>query len=241
MKALTILVVSLSLMGLTHAQPKYNTGNKLYPSLQAYLQNAEKDFKTIPKERKEQLQKVALYINTKLNTEKKVSLLFICTHNSRRSHMGQLWATAAAEYYGIIGVNNYSGGTEMTAFNERAVKSMVKAGFVITKTTEDANPKYASKYGEGLPEIISFSKKYTDEPNPTSNYAAIMTCSQADKNCPIVYGATARILVPYDDPKEADGKPNETQIYDERCKQIATEILYTFSLLKLKNNPNALQ
>ncbi len=232
MRLLTALILCFCLIGITHAQPKKNTGNKLYPSIQTYLQNAEKNFNIIPKERKEQLQKIALYITTNLKTEKKANLLFICTHNSRRSHMGQLWATAAAEYYGITGISNYSGGTEMTAFNERAVKALVKAGFVITKKTEDANAKYESKYGETLPVIISFSKKYTDEPNPTSNFAAIMTCSQADKNCPIVYGATTRIAVPYDDPKEADGKPNETETYDERVKQIATEVLYAFSLVK---------
>jgi arsenate reductase len=234
MRLLTALTLCFCLIGVTQAQPKKSIGNKLYPTIQAYLQNAEKDFNTIPKERKEQLQKIALYITTKLKTEKKANLLFICTHNSRRSHMGQLWASAAAEYYGIKGISNYSGGTEMTAFNERAVKALVKAGFVITKTTEDTNPKYESKYGETLPVIISFSKKYTEVPNPTSNFAAIMTCSQADKNCPIVYGAAARIAVPYDDPKEADGKPNETATYDERTKQIATEILYAFSLVKAR-------
>jgi len=196
------------------------------------LQDAEKSFNSIPKQRKVQLKKLATYLNIQLGTSKTASLIFICTHNSRRSHMGQLWASAAAEYYGIKGISNYSGGTENTAFNHRAVNALVKAGFVITKTTEDTNPKYAVTYGEGLPTSIAFSKKYTDEPNPTSSFAAIMTCSQADASCPVVFGATARIAIPYDDPKEADGKPNETQTYDERCKQIATEILYAFSLIK---------
>ena len=68
--------------------------------------------------------------------------------------------------------------------------------------------------------------------NPTSNFAAIMTCSHADKNCPIVQGASIKISTPYEDPKDADGKPNETEVYNERCKQIATEVLYAFSLVK---------
>jgi arsenate reductase len=234
MKTIATLIIGLFLFGTTYSQSKSSTATKLFPALQSYLQNTEKAFNTIPKERKEQLKKLATYVNTKLRVEKKVSLVFICTHNSRRSHMGQLWATAAAEYYGITGVNNFSGGTENTAFNPRAVNALVKAGFVITKTAEDANPKYAVTYGEGLPATIAFSKKYTDAPNPTTNFGAIMTCSQADASCPVVFGATTRISLPYNDPKEADGKPSETETYDERTKQIATEILYAFSLVKLK-------
>lgn len=205
---------------------------KLYPTLQSYLQNAEKDFSSIPEDRKLQLKKVALFLKTKLRSEKKASLVFICTHNSRRSHMGELFADAAAQYYGIQGVSNYSGGLEVTAFNERSVRALTKVGFVITKKTEGTNPNYESKYAENGPAIKSFSKKYMDAPNPTNNFGAIMTCSHADKNCPIVQGASIKIAIPYEDPKDADGKPNETDVYNERCKQIATEILYAFSLVK---------
>lgn len=234
MKTLVTLITCLCLFGTTYSQSTSSTATKLFPALQSYLQNAEKAFNTIPKERKVQLKKLATYLNTKLRTEKKASLIFICTHNSRRSHMGQLWATAAAEYYGIAGVTNFSGGTENTAFNPRAVNALVKAGFVIIKTTENTNPKYTVTYGDALPTTIAFSKKYTDEANPTTNFGAIMTCSQADASCPVVFGAAARISLPYNDPKEADGKPNETATYDERSKQIATEILYAFSLVKTR-------
>jgi protein-tyrosine phosphatase/arsenate reductase len=146
--------------------------------------------------------------------------------------MAQLWAYAAAEYYGVKGVANFSGGTENTAFNERAVKALTDAGFAITKKTTGTNPAYEVKYAEGTPAVTAFSKKYMDSPNPVSNFAAIMTCSHADKNCPIVSGASIKIAIAYEDPKEADGKPNETAVYAERSKQIATEILYVFSLVK---------
>ena len=146
--------------------------------------------------------------------------------------MGQLWAYAAVEYYGIKGVSNFSGGTENTAFNERAIKALVKAGFEIEKVTEGTNPNYAVKYATNEPVVSAFSKVYKDAPNPTSDFAAIMTCSQADEACPIVMGASARFVIPYEDPKKADGLPNETEVYDERCKQIATEVLYIFSLVK---------
>jgi protein-tyrosine-phosphatase len=233
MKQITIILSAFILITLLSFTVKDKSASKLLPAITSYIKIAEKDFNKIPEERKLQLKKIALYLETKLGSEKKASLVFICTHNSRRSHMGQLWANAAAEYYGIKGVENYSGGLEVTAFNERSVKALTKAGFQITKKSESANPNYEVIYAQDAPAVKAFSKKYMDAPNPTSNFAAIMTCSHADKNCPIVQGASIKIAIPYEDPKEADGKPNETEVYNERCKQIATEILYTFSLVKV--------
>ena len=211
---------------------KQNTERELTPVLNEYIENAKKDFDKIPANRKEQLKKIALYVQTKLNAEKKVSLIFICTHNSRRSHMGQLWAYAAANYYGLKGISSFSGGTEATAFHPNAIKALTKAGFDITKKEDGANPRYEVKYATDAPAVILFSKKYMDSPNPTTNFAAVMTCAHADSTCPIVFGAATKIAIPYEDPKQADGKPNQDEVYDERCRQIATEILYAFSLIK---------
>ena len=230
MKQLTFLFSSIAMLSLLSFKEK--KPSKLYPTIASYLQNAEKNFNDIPKERKAKLKEIALYLQPKIREGKKANLVFICTHNSRRSHMGQLWAYAAAEYYGIKGVSNFSGGTENTAFNERAVRVLVKAGFDITKVTEGTNPIYAVKYADSEPVVSAFSKVYKDAPNPTADFAAIMTCSQADEACPIVVGASARFAIPYEDPKKADGQPNETEVYNERCKQIATEVLYIFSFVK---------
>lgn len=213
--------------------PKRHTmDNNLTPVLNEYIESAIKDFDKIPADRKEHLKKIALFVHTKLGEEKKANLIFICTHNSRRSHMGQLWAYAAASYYGVKGISSYSGGTEATTFNPNAIKALIAAGFSITKQSEGSNPKYDVKYATDEPAVTLFSKKYMDAPNPTTNFAAIMTCTHADETCPIVQGANTKIAIPYEDPKKADGKPNQDEVYNERCKQIATEILYAFSLLK---------
>lgn len=231
-KSLVLVALVTSFLSFSSFDVADKKPAKLYPAISSYLKNVEKDFDKIPDERKIQLKKIALYVKTKLSSEKKASLIFICTHNSRRSHTAQLWAYAAAEYYGIKGVTNYSGGLEATAFNSRAINALTKTGFVIKKVSEGTNPNYEVSYANGSPSVTAFSKKYMDAPNPTSNFAAIMTCSHADKNCPIVQGSSIKIAIPYEDPKDADGKPNETEVYNERCKQIATEILYTFSLIK---------
>lgn len=210
----------------------HKSNSELPVTLIEYIENAKKDFDKISAERKEELKKIASYLQTTLHAEKKANLIFICTHNSRRSHMGQLWAYAAANYYGIKGISSFSGGTEATAFHPNAIKALTKAGFSITKKAEGANPTYEVKFATDEPAATLFSKKYMDAPNPATNFVAIMTCTQASEACPIVHGASAKIAIPYEDPKQADGKPNQDEVYDERCKQIATEILYAFSLIK---------
>lgn len=203
----------------------------MYLAIQTYLTQLSKDFNSIPQPRKELLKELSTYIQNCKDSAKQINLTFICTHNSRRSHMSQIWASAAAAYYGIEGVNTYSGGTEATAFNPRAVAAMERVGFVIENPGGN-NPHYLVRFGPNLPALECFSKKYSDAFNPQSNFAAVMTCSQADQACPIVFGAAERISLPYEDPKAGDGTPEEAAIYDLRCKQIATEICYAFSLVK---------
>ena len=57
------------------------------------------DEKSIIEERKIILQPLINYINLKLNNSEDIRLNFICTHNSRRSHLAQVWAQTMAEYF----------------------------------------------------------------------------------------------------------------------------------------------
>ncbi len=210
-----------------------NTETKAFnKDIQAYIDEAIRGFDAIPSKRKELLNDIATYVESRVNAEKTAQLIYICTHNSRRSHLSQLWAKVAADYYGIGDVETYSGGTEGTAFNPRAVAAMQRAGFDITKAKDGDNPIYEVRYADDAPIQKAWSKKYSDEANPQNDFAAIMTCSDADEACPIVFGASARIAIPYEDPKVADGTAAEAVRYDERCRQIATEMLYCFSLVK---------
>lgn len=203
-----------------------------YAPVSKNIEAYTKEFDQIPEERKKALRKLALFVESKVKAGEKAELIFICTHNSRRSHISQIWAQTAAAYYGIPNVVSYSGGTEATAFNPRAVKAMEDAGFKIKKTTEGTNPVYEVRFSDEATAIKAFSKKYDGEGNPKSGFGAVMTCSQADQNCPVVSGATVRVAIPYDDPKEFDGTPQETAKYAERVHQIGREILYAFSLIK---------
>ena len=204
----------------------------LNPNLQSYTETVVKDFGSISEERKLILKELAKFVKSKSKDKETANLVFICTHNSRRSHMSQIWAQTAAAYYGVQNVACFSGGTEGTAFNQRAVAALERAGFEIAKTSEDKNAVYEVKASSDLLISKAFSKKYSDDSNPKSNFCAVMTCSQADKACPLVLGATLRISLPFEDPKVFDGTDKEAAAYDERCKQIATEMFYLFSLVK---------
>ena len=205
----------------------------LLPALIPNIDQFKKEFDQISDERKETLNELTQFVQSKIVASQTVYLNFICTHNSRRSHLSQLWAQAAAYYYGIATVECFSGGTEATAFNPRAVKAMQDAGFNIIKTKEGDNPTYEVRYSNDAPPVIAFSKKYDDPFNHNQNFAAIMTCSHADENCPLVLGATKRIALTYDDPKEFDGTPLEAEKYAERVHQIGREIFFAFSQVKV--------
>jgi arsenate reductase len=202
----------------------------MFPAVQSYMDSLVSEFELIPEERKTALKQMAAYIKAQKDSAHPVELTFICTHNSRRSHLGQIWAAAAADYYKVDGVTTYSGGTEATAFNPRAVAAMERAGFVIDNPG-GTNPRYRVHLASGDEGLICFSKKYDDIANPQKDFAAIMTCSQADAECPFIPGAKFRLSLPYNDPKEADGTPEETARYDERCRQIGREMMYAFASL----------
>lgn len=187
------------------------------------------EFGQIVPGRKAVLIELADFINEKLKAGHRARLNFICTHNSRRSHMAQLWAQAAACYYGVDGVSCYSGGTEATAFDGRAVNAMQQAGFDIRQTSQGHNPRYNVRFSDGAAVVEVFSKKYDDPTNPSRDFAAIMTCSHADQNCPLVAGASKRIAITYDDPKDFDGTAHEEIAYHDRVFQIGREMLFVFS------------
>lgn len=187
------------------------------------------DVGSIPLSRKRELDQLTNYINTSLQKNKKAQLTFICTHNSRRSHLCQIWAQVAARYYEITDVHCYSGGTEVTAVFPRIIKTLKKQGLEIIQKKKKENPKYYIEYSEVMPPIKAFSKLFDHESNPTTNFAAVMTCNHASENCPIVPGAEQRIALTYLDPKISDGTPEQKAVYQERSLQIATEMKYVFS------------
>lgn len=185
----------------------------------------------ISEERKSVLQPLIDSIQNKVDSKQAVNINFICTHNSRRSHLSQVWAQAAAEYYNIPDVFCYSGGTQETAIFPTILETLARQGFAIFKITNSDNAVYGIKYNDNAPPVIGFSKKYDYQFNPVSTFLAVMTCSQADSGCPFIAGAEKRIPITFEDPKLADGTPEQSQVYTQRSLEIAAEMFYVFSMI----------
>lgn len=197
--------------------------------IKTYCDDLTKAFDKIPSDRKSILEKIAQHIAKKNQLNAPVNLVYICTHNSRRSHFGQIWSKVASEYYHIKNINTFSGGTEVTAFNINAINALKRIGFNVKAINADKNTTYHIIYDEKQAPIECFSKVYNNETNPQKEFTAIMTCSDAEENCPFIPNAELRISTTYDDPKAFDNTPLQDAKYDERCKQIALETLYLFS------------
>tara|TARA_B110000003_G_scaffold126123_1_gene128205 strand:+ start:6070 stop:6753 length:684 start_codon:yes stop_codon:yes gene_type:complete len=206
-----------------------------YPNVALLAEGLMEGADATPEERKVELRALAQWVTAQLAQSDSAELVFICTHNSRRSHLAQVWAQVGADLHGLDGVRTFSGGTESTACNPRTVAAMQRAGFEVSVHDQDhgeENPTYAVLPGPSSTPQLCFSKTYGDDANPDSGFAAVMTCSSADKGCPIVYGAAARFATPYVDPKVSDETDQEALTYDARCAQIGGEMLWMMAQVK---------
>ncbi|WP_111671171.1 low molecular weight phosphatase family protein [Algoriphagus litoralis] len=202
--------------------------NSFFPSVQNTI--FELPISQIPADRFPIIEEFVAYILEKIRVKEEIRLNFICTHNSRRSQFSQIWAQTAADYHGIEAYC-YSGGVEVTAFNERAVAAIRRDGFKVVQKG-DENPIYFVFHGEESEPIVTFSKLYDDPINPNRGFSAVMTCDHADENCPFIPGAERRFPLRFEDPKAFDGKALEEKMYTERSHQIGAELFLIFQKVK---------
>ena len=199
----------------------------MYPNLINVIASFSSQF--ISDERKEVLLPLVNYIQEKVNAGESIRLHFICTHNSRRSHLSQIWAQTMAYHVGLKNVYCYSGGTEATAIFIKVLETLTSQGFQVLRLSGNENPVVAVKFAANENPILCFSKTYDHPFNPSTQFGAVMTCSNADEGCPIVVGSEARFPIKYDDPKAYDGTPLQTEKYAERSLDIAREMWWVFS------------
>ncbi|HXJ56190.1 MAG TPA: protein-tyrosine-phosphatase [Verrucomicrobiae bacterium] len=234
----TIITVGLIVLGCAACSStrQSQSNQNLLPALRPYINEVTYELGMVSADRKVVLNEIVSSIAAQLEAGKPAKLTFICTHNSRRSHMSQIWAQTAAYYYGLERVEAFSGGTESTACNCRTVTAMRRAGFDIQDATTGDNPLYLVRYAADRPPIRAYSKVYNTDSNPKQDFIALMTCSVADKTCPVVAGAIGRFAIHYADPRLCDDTPTETTAYNERCREIAREMFYIMSEVRVRHD-----
>lgn len=200
--------------------------SKLYPQINGSIGYIRENYPEPNAKRVTQLRQIVDYLRAHPDS---AELIFVCTHNSRRSHLGQFWAAAAADYYDVPLKGSYSAGTEATAMHPNTIEALAGCGFEISTVEPDANnPRYDIHLGGLLPAMTGFSKSLQHESLPSAGFCAVLVCSEADEACPFVPGATARIPLPFEDPKSSDGTPQRQKTYLTRCHEIGREILWVF-------------
>lgn len=160
----------------------------------------------------------------------RTTLLYVCTHNSRRSQFSQVWAEYFARHFNHTNLDIQSCGTEVTACNFRVIYTLRNLGFKINNPG-GTNPILEVTYGSELKPITLYSKKIDTciSENTNDLIIAMMTCDHADQNCPVIPEVKERIQLLYEDPKIKDDTAEEIQRYAERCRQIGEEMCYLFS------------
>ncbi len=218
---------------------QFTNGQKMTTMLTENIEELQAQEPTIKEERKKILKDLAQSIADQLAQGQEAKIIFVCTHNSRRSQLAELWLRVAAVYFGLAGINTFSGGTEATAFNPRMVQALERAGFsLIGEEGETMNPRYTVKGAGDMESQRMFSKKYDDPSNPQSDFLAVMVCTQADEACPFIPGAIDRISLPYIDPKRADNTSQETNTYDNTVDEIGREMVFVASRIKKTKQAN---
>jgi arsenate reductase len=215
---------------LSQATPE--SRNKLAPKLREHAEYLTTTFDAIDELHRKAGQKLATWIVAHYKPGMTLPITVVCTGNSRRSIMGSSMGNLSAAYYGMPEIRFHSGGTAPSAFNPRTIASLKSIGFEIEAIGKEAdrgdsktaNPIYHLKWGDGY-EMDEFSKHYSDQSNPQSGFAALMVCTEADGECPIVKGANLRISMPYLDPKIYDDGAYETSKYAERRDDIGRFML----------------
>ncbi len=183
--------------------------------------------------RKRILEDIARSLYAEIQMRNEVPVVYLCTHNSRRSHFAQVWGHIGSVMYNFPEIVCHSGGTVATACHPNTIAALKQLGFEIEcEDPAKENPLYKVYYNDE-DFIECYSKKNTDESVPQSDFIAVMTCSDSDDNCPLVPGAKIRFSTTYDDPKEFDDSEDAVDRYTERCLQIAVEALYTFRFMFL--------
>lgn len=210
----------------------------MYTALQHLLRQQLTEIPKIPQERRSLLMQMGQHLAEELSTQGSCDLVFICTHNSRRSILAQVWAQVWTEYYALPSVHTFSGGTTVTAPAQPVLDCLQNQGMDVFRLGEEQEAFYALKSGpDAMPQLL-FSKEYAHPFNPQNRFIAVMTCAHAEAHCPFIPQAAQRLSLPYDDPKAYDGHAEEAARYQETSLLIARELGLVFQQVAKVGHPS---
>ena len=178
------------------------------------------------------VQSLAEWLRNGLDTSTSCPLIFVCTHNSRRSILGEMAWNAIAAFYGLDDqFPAYSAGTEAAQLSPHTLDALRQCGFETGEDDGQTEVRWSPDHSGRR----AFSKRLGDSALPTSGFAAVMVCAEADAGCPFVPGAARRISMPVEDPKRFDQEDDPLPHYVNTLNQMAAELHYSFSLARSRS------
>ena len=145
------------------------------------------------------LQTIAKSIIQLISEKRKINLNFICTHNSRRSQLAQVWSSYASSYFKLNKIESFSGGTEVSAFFRNTVKTLQEVGFIFQLIEfSHQNPYYSISSHQHVKPIIGFSKLVEHEINKKRyDDSELYCCSGIGGYCVIISPTNSTILASF--------------------------------------------
>ncbi len=142
------------------------------------------------------------------------TVVFLCTHNSRRSQYCEIWGNYFSSVY-KKSITFLSAGAVKTKVHKQIYKSLERVGVKVDRNS--------SINIENIT-IIPFSKTLSDINK--KQFISIMTCSNYEKTCPFDPRSLINLQLFYKDPKRYDNSNREAEEYDKTSFMIACEINY---------------
>jgi protein-tyrosine-phosphatase len=158
---------------------------------------------------------VAQHIVRNLEARGQLTLVFGCTHNSRRSILSEVWAHVA-----LAGVHPrlraLSAGSDPQGVAPGTLGALARAGFTISA---DEQRGWVATAGDLR--LALRSKRFADLELSDVGFGLVVNCSVLDESCPTVPGSFFRTPLIFDDPRAADGTLSADAAYDRCCAEIA--------------------
>ncbi len=205
---------------------------RLLPAIEHYVEGLPADWSSVADHRLSVLESLASFVVGQIKEDRKPLLVFACVHNARRSIFGQVWSQVAACLHDVRQFSSYSAGAEATYVHPETIAALQRAGLLITKTVEAANPIYNAIFSRHAPALLLYSKAAKTASLPKGRFGVVLVCEPDTAQCPYIPQAFKQFHLPYDDPGQADNTDLCATTYDRICRQVAAEMMWLFYFVR---------
>ena len=194
----------------------------MHSALAQYIEARTTEFGLVETDRRLRLDAIASYVRSKVRQQRAASLLFLGRHNSRRSHLAQVWAQTVAAWCEVGVVISYSAGVQPTRLAPAAVDALRRAGFVVDLGQDPSTAKVS--FRADAPPMICYAKDYEALQVPQRNWCAVSVDAGVAAGFPALDEAEERVVLPLEDPDD-----------DALCARVARDLLYAFTQVPVRS------